>query len=299
MTRPIMSVLLAVLGVAWSSLACADLTLTDDRGRTVSLERPAVRIVTLAPHLAELAYAAGAGDRLVGVSARSDYPEEASRLPVVSDAGRMDFERIAALKPDLVLAWMSGNPSRQVEQLERRGIAVLATEARRLEDIARLLRLIGRAAGSRAQAEQAARRYEVEVHDLHARYSGLQYMRVFVELWHEPLITVSGAHLISDVVRLCGGVNVFESASTLTPTVSMESVLFARPQAVIMTSGAGTSAEQAARWQQFALLPAVQRGALYSLDPNLLERQGPRVVAAARSVCEALALARAARGRSG
>jgi iron complex transport system substrate-binding protein len=299
MTERIASVLLAVLGVAWSVLAGAAVTLTDDRGRTVSLERPAARIVTLAPHLVELAYAAGAGDRLVGVSARSDYPEEARSLPVISDAGRMDLERIVALNPDLVLAWMSGNPSRQVEQLERRGIPVLATEARRLGDIARLLRLIGLAAGSRAQGEQAARRYEEEVHDLQARYMGQQPLRVFVELWHEPLITASGAHLISDVVRLCGGVNVFESAAMLTPTVSMESVLFARPQAVIMTSGAGTPAEQAGRWQRFALLPAVRRGALYALDPSLLERQGPRVVAAARSVCEGLAQARAARGKSG
>ena len=292
------SVPLALLGVAWSVLACAAVTFSDDRGRTVSLQRPAARIVTLAPHLAELVFAAGAGDRLAGVSARSDYPDEATRLPVVSDAGRMDFERIVALRPDLVLAWMSGNPSRQIERLERRGTPVLATEARRLEDIARLLRLIGLAAGSRAQAELAARRYEEGLRSLEARYAGLRPVRVFVEVWHEPLITVSGAHLISDVVRLCGGVNVFEGASMLTPTVSAESVLVARPEAVIMTSGAGTQAEQVARWRRYALIPAVRRGALYALDPNLLERQGPRVLAAAQSVCEGLALARAARGES-
>ena len=297
MTR-IASALLAALGVAWSVCACAVVTLTDDRGRTVSLERPAARIVALAPHLAELVFAAGAGDRLVGVSARSDYPDEATRLPVVSDAGRMDFERITALKPDLVLAWASGNPSRQIEQLERRGIAVLATEARRLDDIARLLRLIGRAAGSGVQAEWAALRHEEGVRALEAHHARLRPVRVFVEVWHEPLITVSGAHLISDVVRLCGGVNVFESAAMLTRTVSMESVLVARPEAVIMTSGAGTQAEQAARWQRFALLPAVRRGALYALDPNLLERQGPRVLAAAQSVCAGLALARVARRSS-
>jgi iron complex transport system substrate-binding protein len=290
---------LALAAAVWCAFAAATVTLADDRGRTLVLPGPALRIVTLSPHLAEIAFAAGAGSRLVGVSARSDFPDETKTLPVISDAGRLDLERIVALKPDLVLAWMSGNPARQLELLERRGIPVLATEPRRLGDVARLLRLVGDAAGSSETAEAAARRYEASMRALTARYSGLPPLRVFVEIWHEPLLTINGAHLISDVVRLCGGVNVFESAAVLTPTISAESVLAARPDVVIMSSGAGTPEEQAANWRRFALLPAVQRGALYSLDPNLLERQGPRLIDAAQAVCDGISFARTAKGKPG
>lgn len=288
--------LVAVLGAGWCAAAVAAVTLTDDRGKTVVLDRPAARMVALAPHLTEIAFAAGAGGRLVGVSARSDYPDSAGDLPVVSDASRMDLERILALKPDLVLAWMSGNPMRRIERLERRGIPVLATEARHVGDVARLLRLVGLAAGSLEEAEQAARQYEERMRSLQTRYSQLRPVRVFVEVWHEPLITVSGAHLISGVVRLCGGVNVFGAARVLTPAVSAEAVLAARPQAVIMSSGAGQAADRAARWARFALVPAVQRGALYAVDPSLLERQGPRLADAAQILCESVSLARKSLG---
>jgi len=289
----------ALLGLAWCAIAAAASTLTDDRGRSIVLERPAARIVTLSPHLAEVVFAAGAGPRLVGVSAGSDFPDVVKQLPVVADAGRIDFERIVALKPDLVLAWMSGNPSRQIEQLERRGIRVLATEARRLDDVARVLRLVGAAAGSPEYAELAAHRYEDSIHGLVSRYAHLPPVRVFVEIWHDPLISVSGAHLINDVVRSCGGVNVFESAPMLTPLVSAESLLAAQPEAVIMSVDAAGAAERTARWQQFALIPAVRRNALYAVDPGLLERQGPRLLEAARRLCEALALARATQGNPG
>ena len=304
MTR-VALVLLAALGVAWCATGTAaitpitPITMSDDRGKTVSLARPATRIVTLSPHLAEIAFAAGAGASLVGVSARSDFPEDARRLPVVSDSGRIDLERIVALQPDLVLAWLSGNPSRQLELLERRGIPVLALEVRRLDDVPRLLRLVGAAAGRGETAEQAALQTAQSVRALVARYAGRRKLRVFVEIWHEPLMTVSGTHPISDVLQVCGGQNVYAKARALTPAVSPETLLVLRPEVVIMSSGAGSEAQQAERWLRLALLPAVQQGALYELDPDLLHRQGPRLIEAARTMCEHLERARAAQGRHG
>ena len=299
---------LAALGVASCAMGAigaaaitpiTPVTMTDDRGKTVSLAGPATRIVTLSPHLAEISFAAGAGVTLVGVSARSDFPEDARHLPVVSDSGRIDLERIVALKPDLVLAWLSGNPARQLELLERRGIAVLAVEVRRLDDIPRVMRLVGTAAGRGEAAEQVARQTAQSIRGLAARYAGLRKLRVFIEIWHEPLITVSGTHLISDVLQMCGGDNVYAKAGALTPAVSPETLLVLRPEVVIMSSGAGTRAEQAGRWRRLALLPAVQQGALYELDPDLLHRQGPRLIEAARTMCEHLERARAAQGRRG
>jgi iron complex transport system substrate-binding protein len=270
-------------------------SVTDDRGRALELDRAPQRIVALAPHLAEIAFAVGAGARLVGVSSYSDYPEEAKRIPVVANNGRFDLERILRAKPDLALAWVSGNPALEVERLERRGIPVFATEARRLADIPRVLRLVGGALGLEAQAARAAHDAQGRIDSLAARYQRRGALKVFVEVWYQPLMTVNGAHLISDALRLCGGQNVFADAPMLTPSVSREALLAARAQVVIMSTGAGSEGEQAARWRAAAgALPAVRSGALYAIDPGLLHRQGPRVLDAAQRVCEKLDLARKA-----
>lgn len=280
---------------AWAAIALCTpaiaAAVSDDRGHVLELKHRPERIVTLAPHLAEIAFAAGAGDRVVGVSSYSDYPKEASRIPVVADNGRFDLERILRLKADLALAWMSGNPAREVARLERRGIPVFVTEARQLADIPRVLRLVGSAAGVEAQADTAAREAEARIAALAARYQGRSALRVFVEVWHQPLMTVNGAHLISDALRLCGGQNVFADAQTLTPVVSREALLAARPQVLVMSTGAGSEAEQVSRWQHTPL-PAVRARALYPIDPSLLHRPGPRLLEAAQTLCEKLDLAR-------
>ena len=281
----------------WAALAlCAQAaggTVVDDRGRALEFAAPPQRIITLAPHLAEVAFAVGAGGRIVGVSSYSDYPDEAKKITVVANNGRFDLERIASLRPDLALAWGSGNPVREVERLERRGVPVFVTEARRLADIPRVLRLLGRALGTPAQGEQAAGEIEARIAALASRYQKRANLAVFIEVWHQPLMTVSGAHLISDALRLCGGRNVFGDASMLAPRVSREALLAARPQVLIMSSGFGTEAEQASRWRLAAgTLPAVRAGQLYAIDPALLQRQGPRLIEATQAMCEKLDSAR-------
>jgi iron complex transport system substrate-binding protein len=287
-----------ILLAGWAACAQAlAVAITDDRGRTFERTLAPQRIVSLSPHLAEVAFAVGAGDRLVGVSAFTDYPEQAAQIPVIANNGRVDLERLVALKPDLVLAWQSGNPARDIERLERLGFAVFVTEARRLADIPRVLRLVGRALGGVEHAERAARDTEARIAALERRAPAGQALPVFVEIWHQPLITVSGEHLISDALRLCGGRNVFSGARLLTLAVSREALLAARPQAVIMSSGAGTQSQQAARWRDaLPSLPAVKNGALHAVDPALLHRQGPRLLEAAEVLCGKLDLARQAAG---
>lgn len=269
--------------------AAYSLQATDDRGVTISLARPAWRIVTLAPHLAEIAFAAGAGAKLAGVSSFSRHPAEAARLPVVASYGRVDIERLIALRPDLVLAWRSGNSALQIDRLERIGIRVFATEARSLADIPRIVRLIGALAGSAEVAEARARQFENEIADLRARYAAERRVAVFLEIWHAPLLTVNGGHLISDALRLCGGRNVFDAAKTLTPLVSREQILDARPEAIV-TGGFGSESLQA--WRGLELVPAVRNRRIYAIDPDWLHAQGPHVVDGLRALCERLELAR-------
>ncbi|HET7765993.1 MAG TPA: cobalamin-binding protein [Burkholderiales bacterium] len=261
------------------------LQVRDDRGVVVALERPAERIVTLAPHLAEIAFAAGAGEKVVGVSTFTRYPAEARALPVVASYGRVDLERVIALQPRLVLAWRSGNSPLQVARLERLGFPVFVTETRTVSDIPRVIRLVGELAGSVAVADAKARQFEGDVAELRKGHAGERSVAVFLEIWHAPMLTVNSESLASDALRLCGGRNVFAAAKTLTPLVSREQLLAARPEAII-TAGFGADAPQA--WRGLDAIAAVRAHRIYAIDPDLLYGQGPRFLAGARAVCDRL-----------
>jgi iron complex transport system substrate-binding protein len=267
--------------------AAAGIEVRDDRGAQITLDSPARRIVTLAPHLAEIAFAAGAGDRVVGVSNFTDFPPEAGRLPVVFDWGRVDYERVLALRPDVVLAWRSGTPALQVERLERLGLKVVVTETRRFADVAALMRQVGRIAGTGPRAEQAARSFERELDALRERYAGRPTVSVFLEIWHTPMITINGEHVFSEAIELCGGRNVFAAARTATPLVSREQLLGARPRVVVT----GSSAEREA-WRDLDAVPAVRAKRVYAVDADNLHRPGPRLLEGARELCVALDRAR-------
>lgn len=280
------SVLIVTVAVA-AGAGAADLR--DDRGMALSLRRPAQRIVTLAPHLAEIAYFAGAGTKLVGASSYSRFPAEAERLPVVADSGHVDVERVLALEPDLVLGWRSGNSALQIARLERLGIPVFVTEVRSLGDIPRISRQVGSLAGSGVLAEARARQFEKEVAELRERFQGAEHVAVFLEIWHRPLLTVSGEHLISDALRICAGRNVFTGADTITLRVSKERLLGAQPDAIV-TSGYGSEAREA--WRGLEGVPAVRNDRIYAIDADLLHAQGPRFLEGVRALCGRLELAR-------
>lgn len=268
--------------------------LRDDRGLPVRLAAPASRIVTLAPHLAEIAFAAGAGERLVGVARFSDYPPAARKLPQIGDAARVDLERILALKPDLILAWKTGNQSGDIERLGELGLRVFVTEPQRLHDIPRLLRAVGTLAGTMNVAEYAAAAFEHEIKTLRAQHSARAPVRVFYEIWHKPLLTVNGNHMISDVIGVCGGVNVFADAPLITPSVSLESVLVARPDVILGGSSAVAPSEFVAQWRAYEV-EGLKTVPVFYVAPDEIQRQTPRIAQGARTICEALEKVRANR----
>ena len=212
---------------------CAAVTLRDDAGQALTLAAPARRAVALSPHLAELVFAAGAGDRLVGVVRYSDFPAEAARLPVVGDAFAINLEAIATLRPDLLLVWTSGLNPRQQQRLPSLGLPLYASEISRVAGIAQTLRQLGRLFGTEHAAEAAAAGTETRWAALRERYAGRPKVRVFYQLWHEPLMTVNDQHGIAEAIAACGGVNVFGQQSALTPTVGWEAAIAADPQIVV------------------------------------------------------------------
>lgn len=259
--------------------------LADDRGVAVSWRARPERIVALSPHLVEIAYAAGAGGQLAAVVRFSDHPPAAARLPRVGDAARIDLERVLQLKPDLVLGWRSGNPAGDLERLERSGFRVFVTEPRRLQDVARIIRLIGTLAQTQDVAEASAAAFETELEVLRSQYSRRAPVRVFYEIWHRPLLTVNGAHVISDVITLCGGINVFSDVAVLTPSVSLEAVLHARPQLILGGGSAMQQDDLAAEWRRTR--PAALREIpVRYVPPDLIQRQTPRIAQGARRICD-------------
>ncbi len=278
----------------WSSSAfCQTVVVLDDAGSRIELARPAQRIITLAPNLAELVVAAGAGDRLVAATRYSDFPEAVTKLPLVGDAFALNLERIAQLKPDVVLVWLSGTPERQRSALKtlarRQGFAVFESEIRDVAGIGTTLQRVGQLAGSHSVANAQAAALDTQWQALQAQYAGAAPVTVFYQVWDAPLMTFNGQHIVSQAIRACGGVQGFDQAAALTPTVSREAVVAFNPQLIV---GGGESASALSAWTKLHHLQAVRNRHLHTVDAALLTRMGPRFVQAAAQLCQTIALAR-------
>lgn len=276
------------------SLAAAAPRAIDDAGARIALPSPARRIVSLAPHATELLFAAGAGDRVVGVAEYSDFPAAAARLPRVGGAGALDLERILALRPDLIVAWQSGNGAEQIERLRELGLTVFVSEPRRLEDIPLTLEKLGELTGTQARAAAVAEAFRRRRDELAARYSDQPPLRVFYQIWNEPLMTVNGEQLISQALNLCGGRNVFAGLGPLAAPVSVEAVLAADPEVIVASGAGGQRPPWLDEWKRWPGLAAVRRGNLYFVPPDLIQRHGPRILDGVELLCRRLEQARGA-----
>ena len=271
--------------------AWAEVGVVDDAGTAVVLEKPAQRIVSLAPYLVELLFAAGAGEALVGVTEFSDYPQAARALPLVGGSGWLDTEAIMALQPDLVLAWQSGNPATQLERLQSLGITVFISEPRQLQDIPATLQRLGHLAATESAAAAEADSFNKRYNALRDRYSSRSRVRLFYQIWNQPLMTLNGEHIFGDVVRLCGGVNIFDELSALAPQVNIEAVLQADPDVIVVASDPG-DVSLLLPWQRWPQLSAVKQGHVYNIQRELLVRHSPRILDGAERLCELLEAAR-------
>ena len=291
MTR-LMRQLVSIAALLACAAAYSQAAVVDDTGRRITLSVPAQRIVALAPHVTELVFAAGAGDRLVGVVDYSNFPAAAKSLPRVGGYSRFDLEAIAALEPDLVIAWKSGNAAPALDRLRALGIEVYVNESRTLDDVARSLRDIGELAGTEAAANAAAQAFMQRLETLRTSFSGRPAVSTFYQIWHQPLMTINGEHLISDVIRLCGGRNAFASLTLLAPKISEEAVVAADPE-VIVASGMGDARpEWLDAWRRWRQLTAVARGNLFFVPPDLIQRHTPRILDGAELLCNHLEEAR-------
>ncbi len=282
-----------LLGAAVS--AQAGPCVTDDADRQVCLDQPAERIVVLSPGATELTWSAGAGDRVVGVVSYSDYPEAAKQVDSVGSHTRVDMEKLLSLEPDLIVAWVTGNPREQTERLEELGQTLYFTEPRDFDTIASNIERLSVLAGTEQAGHAAARDFREGIEQLRARYSERDPVPLFYQVWDEPLMTVNGSHHIHQVIELCGGDNVFDELPRLVPRIGDESVLERNPEAIVAGGMGEENRDWLEHWKQYSSLHAVREDNLFFVPPSTIQRPTARLLEGGETLCEKLEVARGRR----
>lgn len=279
-----------------AGLAHAEVVVRDSAGNELRLPVPAKRIVSLAPHITEDLFAVGAGERIVGTVDYSDYPPAAKKITRVGGFSRLDLEAVVALRPDLVIGWQSGNRAAQVERLRAVGLNVFMTQSNHIEDVAADLERLGALAGTEPAAKAAASAFRARLGALKQRYSGRPPVRTFYQVWNQPIMTVGGEQIISDVIRICGGDNVFGQLGGMAPTVSEEAVIVANPEAIVASGMGEARPDWVDYWRRWPQLTAAVRNNLFFIPPDLIQRHTPRLLDGTERLCAFLETARGRRG---
>jgi iron complex transport system substrate-binding protein len=274
-------ILLACLFVA---KAHAAISVQDDYGNTISLQKPAQRVISLSPGITELLFAAGGGERIVGVMNYSDYPEAAKRIPQIGNDQQIDIERVIAMKPELIVAWLYSGSERQLAQFKKLGIPVFHSEPRKLDDIPSSILRLGQLLGADTIAQASAAVLRKKLAALSTQYQHRSPVRLFYQIAERPLYTLNGQHIVSDAIHLCGGVNVFAKLDVIAPLVSMESVIMENPDAIIVGGKDGDFKQ----WRAYPSLKAVRGKNLITVDGNILNRPGPRMIDGVADLCDKL-----------
>ncbi len=288
----LLAVLLLAAPASYGGDGANTLCVQDDVQKTVCLPQAAQRIVALSPGAAELLFAAGAGDRVVAVVEHSDYPPVVQELPSVGNYTRIDMEALLALRPDLVITWVTGNPPAQAGLLKELDVPQFAIEPRTFEAVASVLERLSTLAGTEQQGFAEAERFRAGTAALSEQYSSAEPVSVFYQVWGQPLMTINNDHLIGKVLQLCGGVNVFGDMPHLVPRISAEAVLEADPLVILTGSVDGVSDDQLDRWKRYSRLSAVARNNLFFVPASLISRPTPRLLEASKLVCQKLDIAR-------
>ena len=276
---------------------CLLLTGCDQRGELPAPDAaagPAQRIITLAPHLTELVYSAGAGDRIVGVVEYSDFPPAALEQPRIGDAFRLDYETITELMPDLVLAWTSGTPADVQERLRDMGLRVVSLDATSLDSVGRELSRIGKLTGTQSIADAAAAAFDARLQTLRAQHAADTTVDVFYQIAAQPLFTITARHVINDAIEVCGGRNIFADIPGVSPAISLESVIAAEPDVIVAGKDAIPGGEAALRkqWADWTSIPAVRNDLVVTVDADRMHRTTLRILDAVEQLCAHLDAAR-------
>ena len=277
--------LLVILILFFAHNNLAAIEVIDDNGDKLTIANAAQRIISLSPNTTEILFHIDAGEKIVGADEYSNYPQAANKIVRVNNHAAANYELILSLKPDLVIAWQSGNGEKIISRIRELNIPVFVVETASLEDIPNLYRRLGQLSGYAAQANTQAERFSQRLNQLRKSFSSKQAIRVFYQIWNEPLMTLNGDHMVTDMIELCGGVNVFADAAALVPYVNIESILAADPQVIIAGGGEQERQMQIAKWQQWPSISAVSDKHIYTIPADLMQRHSERILGGAEMMC--------------
>ena len=267
-------------------------SVTDFSGVAVSLSTPAAKVVALAPNIVENVFSAGAGEQLVGVMEYSNFPEQAKNIERVGSFDKVNQEKIIELNPDLIIAWQTGNSHMGVQRLKDLGFTVYIDQADTLRDVAKSIRDIGILTGNAEQAESVANNYLSRLDEIQDRYRKAQKVSTFYQVWNSPLQTISGNHIISHAIEVCGGVNIYRDEFAVAPIINIESVLERDPAVIIASGDSGSRPIWLDEWLKWDSLTAVKQGNLFYLNPDHIQRHTTRLLLGIETICQQLDSAR-------
>jgi vitamin B12 transport system substrate-binding protein len=257
-----------------------------------SLEK--TRIIALAPHIVESLYAIGAGEQIIGTTAHADYPKAAEDILRVGNYARLQIEKIIQLKPDVIIAWKTGNPSDDLARLEKYQLKVIYSDPQTLEDVGKELIMLGKLTGREAAANTVAEHYLTRLQKIKQTYAEQQKVSVFYELWSRPLRTVANKAWPQQQLELCGASNPFENAADDYPSVGLEQVLVTLPQVVVQPSqhSAGADSSDALNWSQWQHIPAAKNNFIFHPNADKVHRMTTRMLDEVVILCEQIDTAR-------
>jgi iron complex transport system substrate-binding protein len=253
------------------------------------------RIITLAPHLSELVDSAGGSDRLVGVSAFSNFPTSVKQLPITSDARSIDLEKMKSLRPDLIIYWRGGTSESQIQSIKKtfnKDVQFISVQPKKLSDIANDIETIGKALGTDSVAKKNADALRLKIAELNTKQQSANQkniskrkVKVFYQVWAQPLMTLNQDHIIGDIIQRCGGEQLFANEKVLVPTVSREAVIKANPEIIFTAVDSTKINTDWSMWSSFPQLAATKNRAFIDLDGDIISRPSPRIMQGAEKIC--------------
>lgn len=261
------------------------LVVYDDIGVRVMLARPAQRIISLAPHATELVFSLGMGQYVIGRDKASDYPKAVLNIDTVADFQQVQIDKLLALKPDLIVDWQNSVLEKHRTLLQKNNIAIFISRPQSFRAIASNMEKLGSLLGVAEKGRQQAHVLLQEVDKLQKKYQRIPRKKVYIQLSHDPLLSVSNRLFIGDMVTRCGGENIFADSVAQLPIVNVETVLAANPAVIFYT---GSTADFLQRWQKYPLLTAIKNNAFIGVSSDLISRPGPRLIDAQRFICHAM-----------
>lgn len=264
------------------------LIVTDATGAKLVLDKPAQRIIALTPHATELLFSVGAGKQVVGVVEYSDYPKAAQQLPQVGGYGSFNLEAIMALEPDLIIYWPGGNPAREIQRLKKLGLPLFGSNPKSFDDIASELEKMALLTGHSEATQALITDFRLQVESLYQQNKRKPRVRVFFQVWDNPMLSQNDQSFITRVIELCGGRNIFGQLPMLSPQVSIEAVLAANPDIIVAGSHQGKAPTWLKDWQQYPYLKAVKHQQLKTINSDVIHRPTMRLLDAAKQMCRLL-----------